>query len=62
MKCPLMTLEYRLIDQGGSIYVQDCLKEECAWWIKCETEEGEKVGRCAVVYLATRIFQVEQVP
>jgi len=32
MKCPLMTLEYRLIDQGGSIYIQECLKEECAWW------------------------------
>ena len=41
MKCPLMTLEYRLIDQGSSIYIQDCLKEECAWW-------DEEVNMCSI--------------
>jgi len=32
MKCPLLCKELTPAEVEGSVFVTDCLKEECAWW------------------------------
>jgi len=34
MKCPLRIFVVRCGEETGLGYMPDCLKEECAWWVK----------------------------
>ena len=34
MKCPLLKGEIKLEDADVTMDFIDCLKEECAWWVK----------------------------
>lgn len=48
MKCPLRNIKVTLASTQQSIYTEDCLQEECAWW-------DRQSGRCGVLGLVAQL-------
>lgn len=53
MKCPLRYLETHYPDEQIGRDQLDCLKEECAWWIK-------EADQCAAALAPRHLFTLEK--
>lgn len=52
MKCPLFFVGHTTVLPAEEAGVNDCLKEECAWW-------AEGMKRCAIVTLVAALETIE---
>ena len=52
MKCPILLLSYHMGYTTTPRTKADCLKEECAWWVKPR-------GQCVLIALEEHICEVD---
>jgi len=55
MKCPLKHTLVGTLPEKRTWQDDDCLQEECAWWVDVEVGGGTRHKSCAIPYLATII-------
>ncbi len=50
MKCPLFAIATQVIEPQSDVPINDCLREDCAWWL--EEEDG---SLCAIKAIALEL-------
>ncbi len=53
MKCPLLAIANMVVEPQSNVPINDCLKEECAWWEK-------RLKICSVLKIAMELSFVSE--
>jgi len=60
MKCPLLKITRPGLMLKNVNPSDDCIKEECAWWLKGKDGKGKKWAGCAVPYLVCALHDIAE--
>ncbi|MBA7580550.1 hypothetical protein ES708_22443 [subsurface metagenome] len=60
MKCPLLTADFTAGKTKVSYIPRDCLKEECAWWVRVEHKTGTTHEGCSIAGIFDVLYHIAE--